>query len=504
VSHREELELKYEVDDLAATAATLDDLFPRGEGPDWQHSSVDDLFFDTPDQALAMSGIGARLRGVGERWTVTLKSTVKVKGPRHLRAEIEGAATEVLDPADWPASPARELLEEVAGPAPLLPRFRLCQQRRERELWLTDGRLMASVDDVVVLTVDGRELGRLRGLEVEFLAGRRRTLRRVAKRIESTGLARPEPLSKMQLAHSLVAARQRLEAYDLLAEAGRKVLSRHLATMLEREAAVKAGDTLALKQMRVATRRMRSAWRVFDGAYRRSEHRRYVAQLRVLARRLGEVRDLEVLIAGLPAEQAIKPLAEAWRSERTQAMERLLAHLGSPGHARFVADFRFFVGSPGAAVARQSATTPVRDVAGPRILETYTELLRLGRELDPADHATFHGLRIGGKRLRYALETFGDLLPPEPMTRCRSRLIALQDALGELNDCAVAADRAERWLSAQETDLQLDVRAAVEAHVARLAEQREAAASSAVRIWRAVASPTFQQDLEALAAAVGR
>jgi CHAD domain-containing protein len=293
-----------------------------------------------------------------------------------------------------------------------------------------------------------------------------------------------------------VAAREPLRPDDLFAEAGRKVLARHLARMLERERGTKAGDELALKQMRVATRRMRSVWRVFDGAYRRSEQRRYVAELRAVARRLGAVRDLDVLIGSLPAIEGLQQLAESWRSERAEAAAQLLAHLESPAYSRFVADYRAFVGSPTAAASRRGRHTRVADVAGVSIESAYQQLLRLGRELDERDISTFHALRIAGKSLRYALETFRDLLPVEPLGRCDARLVTLQDALGGVNDRAVAADHLAGWLAGDHTSADPGARSAVEAYVDRQLSELEALRTDAVRAWRAVASPPFQHDID--------
>ena len=61
-------------------------------------------------------------------------------------------------------------------------------------------------------------------------------------------------------------------ASDNVAEAGRKVLRFHLARMIAREPGTREGsDPEELHGMRVATRRMRAAWRVFgDGVPRRA------------------------------------------------------------------------------------------------------------------------------------------------------------------------------------------------------------------------------------------
>src|SRR5205823_8758044 len=125
--------------------------------------------------------------------------------------------------------------------------------------------------------------------------------------LESTGLLVPETRSKEQIGLALVgearAARTParppkhagVKADDTLAEAGRKVLRMNLLRMLEMEPGIRAGEDIeAVHRMRVATRRMRAAWRVFDGAYRKRLQQRYVRELRVVATALGTVRDTDV------------------------------------------------------------------------------------------------------------------------------------------------------------------------------------------------------------------
>ena len=97
-------------------------------------------------------------------------------------------------------------------------------------------------------------------------------------------------------------------AGDSLAEAGRKVLRFHFARMLEREAGTRQGDDLEeLHSMRVATRRMRAAWRVFGDGFRHGPSRRYVSELRAVATALGAVRDQDVLLEGLTTYMAALP-----------------------------------------------------------------------------------------------------------------------------------------------------------------------------------------------------
>jgi inorganic triphosphatase YgiF len=192
---------------------------------------------------------------------------------------------------------------------------------------------------------------------------------------------------------------------DTLAEAGRKVLRFHFARMLAREEGTRLGaNSEELHGMRVATRRMRAAFRVFGEAYRPGRTRRYRRDLRDTARRLGAVRDLDVLIEGLEAygagqsaaeAAALEPLVAAWRQQREEARVLLGRTLDSAGYRRFVDGFLEFVRTEGMAVRPVAPTAPhrVRDEMPAHIWAAYAQVRAYEPVLRWADVETLHDLR---------------------------------------------------------------------------------------------------------------
>jgi len=300
---------------------------------------------------------------------------------------------------------------------------------------------------------------------------------------------------------------------DHVAEAGRKVLRFHFARMLAREAGTRSGeDPEDLHAMRVATRRMRAAWRAFGDGFRSDRTRRYRNRLREVAARLGAVRDLDVLLEGadgyradLPvAEQrALEPLLAAWRRYREDARVLLIHELDSPGYARFVEDFRVFVQTDGAAVLPVTPTRPhrIRDTAPSRIWTAYEQVRAYEPVLRWADVETLHDLRIAAKWLRYTLEFVREALGPE-VTPLVARVTALQDHLGYMHDADVAAAMARTYLVEQGAGLSPAESAAIgrylvsrEREVARL---RRTVGGS----WRGVAGIGFRRALGRAASAL--
>jgi CHAD domain-containing protein len=243
---------------------------------------------------------------------------------------------------------------------------------------------------------------------------------------------------------------------DAWSEAGRRTLGNHLARMLARVPGVIAGeDPEEVHAMRVAARRMRAAWRVFGDGFERGEVRRYRRELREIGASLGAVRDLDVLIGILVAyaEQqsarqraGLEPLLAAWRGEREARRMELVAVLGSEGFAAFSRDYQAFAGTPGRAALVPPPHTPgiVRNRMPATIWGAYQDVWAFDGDLETADLATLHQLRIAAKWLRYTLEFVRESLEPEATALIRP-VVALQDHLGDQHDQHVAAELAREF-----------------------------------------------------------
>ena len=248
-------------------------------------------------------------------------------------------------------------------------------------------------------------------------------------------------------------------ADELMSEAGRKTLRFHFQRMLAHEQGTRDGeDAEELHDMRVATRRMRSAFRVFAPYYRRRAIRPLVAGLRRTARTLGAVRDLDVLIGKahsyletLPLDrgQDLDPLLAMWCSERDLARDKMLAYLGSPKFADFKDLFWHFLEGTIANAKSQTEFPPrpqyVQHVVPVLIYSRWARVQAFGPLLVESDLSALHALRIECKRLRYSLEFFVEVLGPEAGDVI-SEVVCLQDHLGDLNDADVANAMLSRFL----------------------------------------------------------
>jgi inorganic triphosphatase YgiF len=206
-----EVEARFRADDRGSlgTLATTPTLGQAELGP---AEVVDELdrYLDTDDGRLATARWACRLR------TRHGMTRLSLKGPAagdtgaawlHRRPEMEGPATDALDPAAWPPSEARDRLAELAGDRPLHERFRLAQRRTERAVAL-GGRALGTLtlDAVRFLGPDGRDLGTLDTVELELAMdddGRPRAaaetaLGRLADALAALPGLVPEPRTKLE------------------------------------------------------------------------------------------------------------------------------------------------------------------------------------------------------------------------------------------------------------------------------------------------------------------
>lgn len=248
---------------------------------------------------------------------------------------------------------------------------------------------------------------------------------------------------------------------DTFSEAGRKVLLSYFEDLLTQETHPAMGeDPEVVHKMRVASRRLRSAFEIFDQAFDEKARRKFRKPLRRLGRALGNVRDLDVLLMHMrdyagrltPGDAlSFAPLLRAWEEDRDTQFAALMTHLASDDYRRFREAFRRFVDTPGAGALPdhnvvEGVPRHIASTAPVLMLRRYTDVLAFAPYLDRASIDLLHRLRIQCKKLRYTMECFVELLGPGGK-KCIRHVIALQDYLGELQDGQAASDMITGFVS---------------------------------------------------------
>lgn len=248
---------------------------------------------------------------------------------------------------------------------------------------------------------------------------------------------------------------------DSIAEAGRKVLRFHFERLLANEAGTVEGEDIeALHDMRVATRRLRAAVRLFGPFLPEKEVRRLESGLKRTGRILGPVRDLDVMLDKTRADAEryeqlqpgdLDPLLRAWEKERDACRKEMIEYLYGEEYEAFKQCFERFlthpIGSRSGKSKKQafSGEVRVRYVAPSLIWEHYGQVRAYEPILPGAPVDTLHALRIDCKRFRYALEFLREPLG-KPANKLIDRVTVAQDHLGELHDAEVAAHLLRQFL----------------------------------------------------------
>jgi triphosphatase len=202
----------------------------------------------------------------------------------------------------------------------------------------------------------------------------------------------------------------------------------------------------AVHQMRVALRRLRSAIGLFSRLFAETELKRLKPELKWLGGILGGVRDLDVFLSSIhapvrkafPRKKELAALQNSLSKVRNTRFKAMRAVLAGPRAARLLADVwalaeGLTLSSPNAQLDGL-ATAYAKALLGRR----YAKMLKAGQGFEQLTPALRHRLRIQAKKLRYAIEFFLALFGAKHTKPYLVKLVRLLDALGHLNDLAVA------------------------------------------------------------------
>ena len=221
-----------------------------------------------------------------------------------------------------------------------------------------------------------------------------------------------------------------------LPEAARRLLAARLGDVRELDLRLAANRTAeAIHDLRVATRRLRAALAMFGGDTLAGTRR----EVKRLGRALGDVRDLDLQVEWLAQQPALRLLLDEKRArlhEREAALHQVRERF-HPIAARLgdaLATFEEGHGRLGGRPMRRRLRRRLRQLQ-PLVAEG----------IDSPDPRTTHRLRIAIKKLRYHAElleaALSDEVPP-----LLAELVPLQELLGDLHDHDVRVAELLRWV----------------------------------------------------------
>ena len=447
-----EVERKFDADPAAPFPDLTDAAAAVGEAAE---SHLDATYFDTADAQLARHQVTLRRRTGGDDAGWHLKLPAGQDARIEVRLPL-GRATR---------TPPAALLREVRALVrdhPLVPVAMLHTTRIERRLLDADGHTLATIADDTVHAerpADGAvELSTWREVEVELVDGDPSFLDAVSSRLRNAGLTPSASSSKLARVLGDLGAPAGATSPDGRSSAGRgtagAALLAHLQEQVDRlvlrDRGARTDEPDAVHQMRVATRRLRSALATYRPLLDRERTDPLRAELKWLGQVLGQARDTEVLhqrlkdlVATQPDELVLGPVGARvdleLQNRHQAALADLVAALDTKRYFRLLDALDDLLAHP-----------PLTAAAGKQDGKQLPALVgRAARGVDKAAKAIadapkpealdqlLHEVRKRAKRARYAAETAAPVIG-KPARRLADRMTALQDVLGEHQDSVTA------------------------------------------------------------------
>lgn len=240
-------------------------------------------------------------------------------------------------------------------------------------------------------------------------------------------------------------------------QAAKTILRRLLAAMEINESGVlQRTDSEFLHDFRIAVRRTRSALGQIKGVFPDRRVQRHAAGFAWLGQVTGPARDLDVYLLGFeelkanlptPLRDKLDPLRVLLDRHADRAYAELKRQLGSRRYRTLLVGWKKFLEQPVPRRPRAAAAlTPVGELANRRIWKVYRRALKEGRAIKPDSPAEdLHELRKTCKKLRYLLEFFRSLYPPEKLRPLIKQIKGFQDHLGEFQDIHAQIDTLHRF-----------------------------------------------------------
>ena len=411
------------------------------------------IYFDTPKLELHQSGMALRLRRVGQQWLQTLKGGGSVQAGLHQRNEWE---VPVNGPAlDFSA------LQTVAWDRHLPVSLR----KKLQPVFVTDfarsSRMLNFQGAHIELCMDHGEISTehhsmpICELELELKSGESRQLFELALAILEIVSFELEAVSKAEQGYRLLSGDSGHPVRGVtLPLASKTALDDMLKTLIwsclqhfqsNLSGAMGRDDAEYLHQMRVALRRLRVVLRMAEDVHNDQHLVELGKDFSALCVTLGHIREWDVFIAqtvqpmcgSMPGNDGLQVLRAVCERRRAACY----AALRSTAQARELQRLllRFAIWMSGTTYWQQAGwQQQAQDFTARRLSKLIKRFAPYGPQPDTFDAVQLHALRIRAKKLRYSAEFFMSLYDKHKAKSFLAALSNVQDALGQINDIAVA------------------------------------------------------------------
>ncbi len=484
-------------------AHTLVELLKNETAVSPQESIIEQWsLYDTFDWRLYNKSLS--LLRVGRRFTLQTLAT----GTTAVQLELDEPPQFVWD---IPHSPLRTKLAPIVSMRALMLLANITQKTTNHRILNKDDKTIAWVNLASYHTPQESDLPLLQLVTVQPVRGYNKAEARLAEQFkaqqfkENDGAVIPLLLLACGYNPGSYSAKLNVELKpDMRADTATNMILRYLLQIMKmNERYIKQDvDTEFLHDYRVSVRRTRSALSQVKAVFPEAQTARFKQDFKFIGQLSNQLRDLDVYLlaendykAKLPRflQDDIQPLFAYLQSKRQGALQAVVDGLESAEYKRIMQDWELFLEEPTQDdETAVNAAMPILKLAQKRIYKRHQRIIKNGSVIlvDNRDEL-LHDLRLECKKLRYLMEFFATLFPPEKVSLLVRQLKQLQDNLGDFNDYCVQ----EKYLLHVAREMPMRGKASRDALIAigclvgTLHQQREQVKSEFANAFNQFASP---------------
>ncbi len=436
-----EIELKLQLSPKAASKLAKHPLLANIAS---QRQHLLNTYFDTPKLELHERRIAVRFRKKDWQWLCTVKSAEPASGGLAMRSEWETQATPgTFDFSHVDNAEFRDFLEQRI--ARLEPVF---TTDFKRQIWH-----VPFGESLIELAIDRGHIesrGRkspICEIELELLSGKVEDIFWLTRQLQGDHHLHPAIASKAERGYNLFLdaplkpfkARPAAITTDMTPVEAFRCIALNCLEHFQRneQGLLTSKDPEFVHQARVALRRLRSAIKLFAPVLPPEFVTTYGKTWQTLGSALGEARNWDVFLeetlppfmAAFPNDKDGKRLRKIAQRKAQSARKSIVGLLATSEYPRLLLEFTAAVYTVGEALP-----IPLKDFARQQISRHDRKARKLATrhaELSPTKR---HKMRIAFKKLRYTLEFFAPLLPPQRLKAYLAAIGHLQEQLGLIND----------------------------------------------------------------------
>ncbi|MEN3005617.1 CHAD domain-containing protein [Dehalobacterium formicoaceticum] len=442
----QEIELKLRlINEVDAALILEDDLFSSVKfmGTPMIHD-FETTYYDTPDYRLMQAQCTYRIRKSGEYSIATVKDSGSSQGGLHVRNEwnvkLDRNLPDLVPFSNLPIGPK---LSALAGEEELIPIFQTNFQRQVLEVVTEDGSLIElAVDQGNIIS--GEKKAPLAEVELELKNGQVVSLLELGALLaEKTPMILEEKskylrgliLSGLPVKEELTPAYTWDKKKDLQ-QTLREVMLFSLKEIINKqEIFLKAPeDPETAHQLRVEIRRLRALLSFLKPFFSQKEEKKLQDLLRKIAQKFGYLREIDVMLEGWEELGQSRPTLSLDNSALQKVLkeERKLTQLTVTQEISSGITTPILLEIWAELINLSFDEISVEDLKQ-RFQTLLLKMSKISKKTNYQVLAEVHALRIRGKKLRYAANTFGPVLRKKDKVLF-SELKALQDALGQICD----------------------------------------------------------------------